>query len=248
MSVETPVRLNEEYIDRYSDICNKFSVTLQATLENGDNYRSFALANCFYSDMNEALKMIDNRYEIDIYREALLNYRSALLFLSIGMYKHAYTSLRSYFELFLFGIKLSVNELDFRMWKSNKKDLYWSEIIHEDNGVFSHNFFEVFCKDLKDYRKEYASLAMHCYRECSEFIHNNYSTFQRNNIIELSQSEFENLSNKISNMNKVICFIYFVRYFDVIKNDINTDIEEFINDKIGTHPEVIAMLKGDNAI
>ena len=66
MSVETPVRLNEEYIDRYSDICNKFSVALQATLENGDNYRSFALANCFYSDMNEALNMIDNRYEIDI--------------------------------------------------------------------------------------------------------------------------------------------------------------------------------------
>ena len=55
----------------------------------------------------------------------------------MGMYKYAFMALRGYLELTLFGIKLSTNEFDFKLWKSEKLDVSWKQIVDEEKVLFS---------------------------------------------------------------------------------------------------------------
>lgn len=229
---------------QYTNICNELSQIVQNSL-NDSNAQNHAKASCFLNDVMKVLSSLDKRYEFTIYQEALNEYRNCLLFWSTGLYKHAYMALRSYFELFLFGIKLSHNEFEFRLWKNGNKDLYWSEITDDDNGIFSSIYIKSFCIELIEYNNQYGNLAKTCYRVCSEYIHNNYNRFIGDKPIEFNQDEFDNISTLIKSINNIICFQFFVRYWDWVSATGSVHIiEDMICDNIGFIPEIDKLVKG----
>ncbi|MDD6858143.1 MAG: hypothetical protein PUD71_07165 [Lachnospiraceae bacterium] len=233
------------YLEQYLDINNQFSLIMKDSLTD-ENLRIHAKANCFMEDMLKLLETMDNYYEVEIYKEALEEYKNFLLFWSIGLYKYAYMTLRSYFELFLFGISLSINLLDYKLLNNGDRDLYWSEIVDEDNGLFSGKYVDAFCCELSEYRKQFLNMAKLCYRECSEYIHSNYNKFVGHKSIKFEQDEFDNIADKLETINKVICYQFFIRYWDTIQNENRQSvIEEIIIDNLGEIREIHMLFKGE---
>lgn len=115
----------QEYINEYQNINGEFASIISKSLE-ADNLQVHAKAASFMDDFQQWIELLSDSYEVILYKEALSEYRSMLLFWCMGLYKHAFISLRSYFEATLFGVQLSTNELNFRLWKSESLDLYWS--------------------------------------------------------------------------------------------------------------------------
>ncbi|MFQ6805133.1 MAG: hypothetical protein ACLRT5_10135 [Lachnospiraceae bacterium] len=224
----------QEYIDEYQIINHNFSQIISESLK-GENLQVHAKAASFIDDFQLWLELLSDSYELVLYKEALSEYRTMLLFWCMGLYKHAFISLRNYFEAILFGVQLSTNELNYRLWKSGALDLYWSQITNENEGIFSIKFVgafsPLFCEESLGMRK----IAVETYRECSEFIHNNYgATISLPNATQFDQNVFSLIGDKVESMNQVSMFVLTMRYMEKIREKGKvSDFEEPIMDSIG---------------
>ena len=224
----------QKYISQYSNINDEFAKIISKSLES-ENLQVHARAASFLDDFQQWIDLLLDRYEVVLYKEAVSEYRSMLLFWCMGLYKYAFMSLRSYFEAVLFGVQLSANELDFRLWKSESLDLYWSRIINEDDGIFANKFVgafdPLFCKEALYMRK----IAVEVYRECSEFIHNNYGAAIRlPKATQFDPKIFDLLRDKVESINQVIMFVLTMRYMELVREkDKVSNFEEPIMDSIG---------------
>ena len=209
-------------MQEYQNINGEFASIISKSLE-ADNLQVHAKAASFMDDFQQWIELLSDSYEVILYKEALSEYRSMLLFWCMGLYKHAFISLRSYFEATLFGVQLSTNELNFRLWKSESLDLYWSQITNENEGIFS--------KEAPYMRK----IAVEVYRECSEFIHNNYgATTRLPKATQFDQEIFNLIGDKVESINQVIMFALTMRYMELIRRKEKvSNFEEPIMDSIG---------------
>ena len=227
----------QDYLNQYKDINKQFGLVIEESLNDSNLQKHAKVAN-FIEDYETWISLIGNSYEAIIYKEAISEYSAMLLFWNMGLYKYAFMALRGYFELTLFGIQLSSNELNFRLWKQAELDLYWSQIIDEESGIFSKQFIKAFQPLFLDEAKSMRLLAKSVYRECSEYIHTNYNT--TNFLPEktcFDQNVFELIGNKAESVNQIITFIFSVRYLDsIVKNDKLIEFENCIMDNIGFLP------------
>lgn len=224
----------QEYVNEYKNINSGFANIISESLKT-DNVQVHAKAASFIDDFQQWIELLEGSYEVILYKEALSEYRSMLLFWCMGLYKHAFISLRSYFEATLFGVQLSANEWKFRLWKNESLDLYWSQITNENDGIFSAKFVDafspLFCKEAIGMRK----IAIEVYRECSEFIHNNYgATTSLPDVTQFDQKIFSLIADKVESINQVIIFVLTMRYMERIQEEEKiSDFEGPIMDAIG---------------
>lgn len=233
-----------KYLEQYQSINRQFEKIINESLQ-GSNLRMHAKASAFIDDYETWISLIVDSYEVRIYREALSEYKAMLLFWNMGLYKYSFMALRGYFELTLFGVRLSTNELDFRLWKQSELDLYWSQIVDTDNGIFSSKFIKAFQPAFVETGKTMLNIAKSVYRECSEYIHSNYNTsdfLPEKTVFE--QGVFENVANKVETVNQVIRFVFTVRYLEEIINKGKIlDFENCIMDNIGFIPCISEIYK-----
>lgn len=227
-------RFMQEYVNEYKNINSGFANIISESLKT-DNVQVHAKAASFIDDFQQWIELLEDSYEVILYKEALSEYRSMLLFWCMGLYKHAFISLRSYFEATLFGVQLSANEWKFRLWKNGSLDLYWSQITNENDGIFSSKFVDafspLFCKEATGMRR----IAIEVYRECSEFIHNNYgATTSLPDATQFDQKIFSLIADKVESINQVIIFVLTMRYMERIQGEEKiSDFEGPIMDSIG---------------
>lgn len=234
----------KEYLKQYKDINKRFGEIMDESLQGG-NLRMHAKAASFIEDYEAWIELNSNSFEIGIYKEALSQYKAMLLFWNMGLYKYSFMALRGYFELTLFGIQLSTCELNYRLWKNSELDLYWSQIIDPENGIFSSKFIRAFQPSFIEGGKAMLALAKNVYRECSEYIHSNYSA---NDFLpettQFVQSVFEKISSKVETINQVISFIFTVRYLEkIITSNRLEEFENCIMDNIGFIPCISEVYK-----
>lgn len=224
----------KNYKNHYLDINKHFGKIMEESL-NEKNIMMHARLSNFIDDYLKWTDFLKDRYEVSIYKEALSEYKAMLLFGVMGMYKYAFMALRGYLELTLFGIKLSTNELDYKLWKSEKLDVSWAQIVDEDKGLFSKKYVEAFQEGFWYDASAMKQLAKVTYRECSEHIHSNYDaiTLLAGNI-GYNQEVYEKLINGADSVNRVIMYSFVVRYLEnILKLDKLTDFEDCIVDNIG---------------
>ncbi len=227
----------DKYIEQYQDINKQFGRIICESLQ-GKNLRIHAKAAAFAKDYEAWINLNDNSYEVDIYKEALEQYKTMLLFWNMGLYRYSFMALRGYFELTLFGVQLSTNELNYRLWKQSGLDLYWSQIISGDNGIFSVNFIKAYQPSFAEYSTTILGMAKNVYRECSEYIHSNYNTvvFLPEDTV-FSQDVFDSIASKVETINIIITFVFTVRYLEkLISNNKLEEYENCIMDNIGYIP------------
>jgi hypothetical protein len=127
-------------------------------------------------DLNKCADFLNNRYEKQLYEFALREIQLSLLSALNASYRQAFVSLRLALEHWFSGIAFSTNEICFRSWVLNEKDVSWSEINDPETGVLSERFVHIFWPASKNRAPKYRNIANSVYRECSEYVHGNLKT------------------------------------------------------------------------
>ncbi|MER6322745.1 hypothetical protein [Streptomyces coelicoflavus] len=88
-----------------------------------------------------------------------------------GLYRLAFSGLRTFLELSFAAVYFSANELHRRQWISDKRDFSWSDALDEEKGVLAPKFVQEFLPEGVNEAQSYAAMAAKSYRHCSQFIH-----------------------------------------------------------------------------
>ena len=227
-----------DYTDLYLKINHNLQENIQASLSSS-HYTLFANANAFIDDYGLWQKWIAEKYGIEIFSLALSEYETALLFAVQSLYKQAFSSLRAYLEHTLFGIQLTTNLLQYLNWKQDAQDVYWSQIVDLDSGLFSSNYTSAFFSELCASSKLILDLAKRVYRECSQFTHGNYSAWE---VIKYppvyDEKAFVKFLDEAESIKYIIEYSFFIRFIKEIPKEKITDFESQIRESLGHLKEV----------
>lgn len=194
------------------------------------------------ADFEVWVEFLKGRYEYPIYLSALEELNRAVFSLLSGQYHYAYFSLRYSLEQSLFAIYLSVHEIDYRMWKKSLRDVFWSEIVDENGGIFSYMFVKTFAEEFIEEVGAFRGIATALYRELSEYVHGNPSAVCRlPSEYSFDEKCFDDICIKFETFSYIINIIFFIRFKDtLIENNGLEKLENVIFDNIGTHSQVQA--------
>ena len=230
----------KEYVDLYLKICHKQATVIEISLA-GSNKEIFAANHLFVYDLEKWMKYLCDFREGLLYKTAIEEYANSLFLLTCGLYRETYITLRFFLEHILFGLYLSVNELNFRRWSMNRYDMRWSEITDNENGVFCKDFFEAFSPEFAEYSMELLNICKQLYRELSEYTHGNLlATSALPKEIRFDKDIFTDINLKIESIRHLITFLFFIRYKDILTHKAIDELENSILDVIGNYPEVQA--------
>ncbi|MEU0886066.1 hypothetical protein ABZ345_46450 [Lentzea sp. NPDC005914] len=127
-------------------------------------------------DFGDWLSVIAKRPEAEQLLSAHRDFGIAFYGVSSGLYRQAFSSLRSFIEVSVAAIYLSSTELKRRQWVSGKIDISWSALTSDDDGIYSKAYVEAFCPAALGEHAEMRSALRRCYRRCSEYVHGNVET------------------------------------------------------------------------
>lgn len=188
-------------------------------------------------EFNTWLEILQNKPEIHILRTASKELQFSIMTLNFGFYSKSYSGLRFFLERSLVAILFSSQEIELKLWEKGERDTYWTEIIDENKGIFSHRFSNAFFPELKDEIKHFRNLTQKVYRECSEFVHGNNSAIQSlPDNLEYNKVLFDNWHKKADSIGRIILFALNLRYLKhLIEDDFkkleNINIDNFNNIK-----------------
>lgn len=215
--------------DYYQQLNVEAGKIQNSTFSDSDTLASHITSHGFLHDYSTFLNIINHRYESSIFELALKEYQYALFALSSGQYRHAYVGLRLFFEMTLATFHFSANELDFRLWESDRKDINWRTLIDEDNGIFSKTYGRAFNESLIEHVKAFNGITQNVYRECSEYVHGNlhtHHTIPKN--IEYKKEICLDWHNKAKTMHLVILYLFSIRYLPNLNSEDKAKAEPII--------------------
>jgi hypothetical protein len=213
----------------YQDFHKNNENILKSLFSNPKCNQSFTRSYSLINDFNILNKIINERYESSIFKNAIKEYQYALSALTIGHYRHAYVGLRLFFELALATIYYSSYEKEYRLWVKNKTDIRWQLLIHEDNGIFSEPFITAFNEDALEFKKEYSTITSKVYRECSEYVHGNYYTHTNLPLdIKFSPDIVCSWCETADTMHLCILYAFYIRYANTLDNTSENELKEII--------------------
>ncbi|GEM_PF-1429314 len=229
----------------YSGIIEKSQAALSEMSEDHERYTKFIAAHNDADELDNLVKLMSGRPEENIYNLARLEYQHALYALSFAQYRQAHVSLRLFMELSLSGILFSAHEIDTHLWLKGQKDSNWSSIISNENGVFSKSFVGAFFEDMKEFCSEYLAMAKAVYRECSEFVHGNRSSFDGiDSEIKYHNEIADKWLDRADTVRILVKFAFLTRYLPHASASTKNEFEQMAIEQFGTLPPIQAMYSG----
>ena len=188
----------------------------------------------FIDDLNVWYGLLENKEDTTILLSAIKEYEFSFQAALNGQYRYAYAAQRYFLEQICRFIYLSTNELHLRHWKLGIRDISWSSLIDEQDGIFSKVFIRAFYDEVEEEGKHMISLTSNLYRETSEFIHGNFSKVAS----MPSKIGFDGtLLNKwleLVETNKfVTVFLLSVRFSKELNSSELSLIEDMVKDELG---------------
>jgi len=181
--------------------------------------------------------VLDHRPECELLKSGLREYQYALLALVQGQYRQAFMALRLFLELTLGAVFFSSNELQLRVWLRGRRDVYWTPLISDEDGVLSKFFVDAFFDGLGDEVATYRAIAKQLYRECSEYVHGNVNTQQSlPENLQYMEPIFSDWHSKAKSARLVTTFALTARYLRDLQLDDRNKMEPIIIDELGHLP------------
>ncbi len=168
------------------------------------------------------------------------------LFLMSGMYRQSFSSLRLALELLCGAIYFSAHKLEYIEWRNGAGDLNWRIVSDYDKGVFSKRFCDAFFPELSiSYADEQHSITKLIYRELSEFVHGNYSTWSRENpALSINKDLIEKYKCIFQKIVHISHFLLSMRYLKEIQKKDLHKIETHVMDELQYIPEMRLVFGG----
>ena len=231
--------------EHYSGILDKSQSALHSLLNDPDRYSKFVAAHNDADDLDSLENLMAGRTEANMYKLARLEYQHALYAAAFAQYRQAHVSLRLFFELSLSGILFSAHEIDAHLWLKGKKDSNWGAIISNETGVFSKAFVGAFFEEMKEYCPQYLAMATTVYRECSEFVHGNRSSFEGiDSQIIFNPDIIDSWLDRADTVRLLVKFAFLTRYLPHADGNIKSDFEHMALDNFGIFPPIQAIYAG----
>lgn len=197
-----------------------------------DDVDNLGKAHHYSSFIGEFSEYVFDENEKKMIQTVAIQLESSTINLIFGMYREALSSLRLALELGLGTIHFSVHKMEQNEWINGENDIKWSKLIDSENGILSKRFCKAFFPELSDCMEEYNSESRLIYRNMSEFVHGNYSTWTTNGL-QLQYNE--NLKNEYFQINKkvseILIFVLCCRYLKSLSIQNKEKISEFILDE-----------------
>lgn len=185
----------------------------EQSVTDGEVSTVLTKALAYIAGLELLVDSVSDKKEHPVFVQALQEIQYSLLSVSIGNYRHAYSSLRLFFELYLAAAEFSANLRYFRKWELGQEDIYWSRLSDPESGVLSKNYCSLFFSEIADEAPQFGKLATTVYRECSEFVHGNpKATSTLPDTIQFKKETVIDWANKLDSMCLVISFIFSARY------------------------------------
>lgn len=183
----------------------------------GSENLNFYKCHASLEDLGYWKNILNSRYEKELYSFAINEYQRSLYLALQGSYRHAFMALRFFIEHSCAAIYFSSREIEFRMWTKGKLDISWSKLLDLDLGVFSKQTIDLYFSELVEYAHEFQELAKSLYRNCSEYTHGNYVTYNSLNL-ELSYNDkvFKKFIELAQESIKLITFLFTSRFYKEI--------------------------------
>jgi hypothetical protein len=202
-----------DIVQYYQELTTTSAQIQEHTFNNSDTLAGQHVSHGYLADLEVFYYLISHRHEAPILQLAIKEYQFALFALSIGQYRHAYIGLRLFFEMIMACFLFSTNEIDFKLWERNAKDINWQELIDQNKGVFSNNYCKAFNEELAGHIKPFLTIATTVYRECSEYVHGNLHTHQKiPSHIKFDKEICDDWHQKSKSMYLVIVFLFSLRH------------------------------------
>lgn len=178
-------------------------------------------------------------------RNAIEELDVSCLQMMLGLYRGSFSSLRLSLEMLIGSVYFSAFNLEYIEWKKGTQDLIWSKISCKDNGVLSRRFANAYFPELTDNLAGFLEKTKKLYRQLSEMVHGNNSTWDYNNpSISFSGNMNDKYVEYIKVFNEISNFILCVRYLNnLTDNDIST-LETHLFDSIGHLEEIRIKIGG----
>lgn len=220
--------------DYYNSLHSDMKSILEKALQE-DNMNDVAIAHSFMTDFGDWLNVLQVRPEIDIFQNAIKGYHIALLSAILGLYQQAFIGLRFFLERSLAAVYFSASEIELRLWKSNGRDTYWTELIDDNQGIFSKKFCQAFNPSFWDECSHIKLIVQRVYRECSEYVHANYNIIDSlPDKLEYSEEHLKSWCDKAQNIRRCVIFALCLRYLPYLTNDELRIVEECVMDEFKT--------------
>ncbi|MEU2055235.1 hypothetical protein [Streptomyces bungoensis] len=130
------------------------------------------------ADLAAWLEALESKPEAIQFQSAHRDFGLAFYAAMSGLYRQAFSTLRSFLEVTVGATFLSSHEFKRRQWVSGKHDISWKEITSTESGLYSAPFLREFCPEAVGEKDEILKHLKQAYRRCSEYIHGNVSTSQ----------------------------------------------------------------------
>jgi len=205
---------------------------------------NMAKAHAYIVDLESWTSILAPRKESVALQAAVREYHFALLALSLGSYRSAFSALRLFLELTFASIRWSVNEQELREWLRGERDLNWKALAGAEIGILSKNVLRLYSDLFQDEAPVYRSSAEAVYRECSEFIHGNAAA---NSVlpatIEFDAKTFALWHRKADVVRLVVTFALAARYLVELSEAERTKLEHGVLDILG-HSKSVRLVLG----
>lgn len=149
---------------------------LDQVLNDQDIAQELTEATQRIEDLTSLVKCISKRAEHYVFELALRELNQSFLAALNSHYRQSFSGQRLSLELWFAGIQFSTNELSFRKWKMNEKDIIWSSLINPDDGILSVGLARIYWTGAENRVPAYRNIAEKIYRECSQYVHGNNET------------------------------------------------------------------------
>lgn len=151
---------------------------------------------------------------------------------SIGMYRAAYSNLRSALELSMQYIYFIDNNYSYLNWRNNIKDISWSSLFGE-NGYFLENYKNIFpIKNTTVAFKDIVNnFVCESYRNCSEYIHGKYNFTMLNKTsgkLIYDENEFEKFILEFNKVLNLIFLFQIIRFCKRIEKNTSVNKDEIL--------------------
>ncbi|QFR93813.1 hypothetical protein [Streptomyces tsukubensis] len=130
------------------------------------------------ADIADWLEALKSKPEAQQLQSAHRDFGLAFYAAMTGLYRQAFSNLRSFLEVSIGATYLSSHEFKRRQWVSGKLDISWKAITSTESGLYSTPFLQEFCPEAIGEQDEMLGDLKRAYRRCSEYIHGNVSTSQ----------------------------------------------------------------------
>ena len=219
--------------EHFTDLNTEFSNVIDQSFSSTQSARIAELFQ-FIDDLKTWYEILKPQQDTTILLSAIKEFEFSFHAVLNGQYRYSFIAQRYFIEQICRFIYLSTNEFHLRLWKLGLKDVSWTSLVDDENGLFSKIFIRAFYEEVENEGKHMKSISSKLYRETSEFIHGNFLKISAMpEKIDFDEALLKRWLDSVETTKLVTLFLLLVRFSKDLDSEELGAIEVMAKEELG---------------